>query len=122
MLESSGYNYIVRRYVVIMNTDHIHPEIARAVLSCYENNTKDRQVSGEMLRKAWKKPNTAEGIADTFREAKADFEQLKAAGIVTWYGIYCLNADGPQWIRFQLPPCYARPTIPAILECAANGQ
>lgn len=106
-----------------MDASKIHTEIARAVKACYLNSTRDRQVSIEILRKSEGEPNTAEGITNTIRKATAVFEELKAAGIVTWYGVFNLNADGPQWIRFQLPPCYARPsTVPAILDCVPNGQ
>ena len=101
----------------------IQTEIARAVRACYLDKNKDRQASIEKLRKAAEKPNKAEGIADTIAEAKKCLEELRAQGIISWYGVFNLNANGPQWIRFQLPPYYARsPTVPAALDCAADGQ
>ncbi len=105
-----------------MNSDQIHTEIARVVLACYQNSARDRQISIEVLRKGGHEPNTAEGITNTIRKATAVFEELKAAGVITWYGVFNLNADGPQWIRFQLPPCYARPTVPVILDGVPDGQ
>ena len=106
-----------------MESTKIPIEIARAVRACYLDKNKDRQVSIRELRKAAEKPNTAEGIADTITEARGYLDSLKAEGIITWYGVFNLNADGPQWIRFQLPPYYARsPTVPAALDCVADGQ
>lgn len=107
----------------VMESPKIPIEIARAVVACWNDKNKDRQVSIRELRRAAEKPNTAEGIADTITEAKSYFEFLKAEGVITWYGVFNLNADGPQWIRFQLPPYYARsPTVPAALDSVADGQ
>lgn len=101
----------------------IQTEIARAVRACYLDKNQDRRISIRELRKAAEKPNTSEGIADTITEARGYFDSLKAEGIITWYGVFNLNADGPQWIKFQLPPYYARsPTVPAALDCVADAQ
>ena len=106
-----------------MRAPTTHIEIARAVRACYLDKDKDRRVSIRELRKAAGHPNTAEGIEDTITEARKYLDSLKAEGIVTWYGVFNLNASGPQWIRFQLPPFYARsPTVPAALDCVADGQ
>jgi hypothetical protein len=106
-----------------MNSTKIHNQIARAVRACYLDKNQDRRISIRELRKAAEKPNSAEGIADTITEARGYLDSLKADGIITWYGVFNLNADGPQWIKFQLPPFYARsPTVPAALDSVADAQ
>lgn len=121
--ESLRAFYYGRRQCRIMGTTNIPAIIAHAVRACWLDKTKDRQISLRRLREASGKPNTVEGLADTLTEAKTFFEALKAQGIVTWYGVFNLNGNGPEWIRFQIPPYYARsPNAPAALDSAADGE
>ena len=105
-----------------MNPTKIQSEIVQTIDACYEDTRKPRRISLRKLREASGRPCTAEAMADTLTEAKAAMSQLMAEGRVTWYGVMQLNARGPEWIRFTLPPAYARQPVPAALDSAADGE
>ncbi len=105
-----------------MNPTTIQSEIASAVDACYENPKKARRISLKVLRERGGRPCTVEGMADTMTEARAVFEDLKSQGRVTWYTVTQLNAGGPEWIRFALPPSYARQTVHAAPDSAIDGE
>ena len=105
-----------------MNPTTIQSEIVQTIDACYEDTKKPRRISLRKLREASGRPCTAEAMTDTLTEAKAAMSQLRDEGRVTWFGIVQLNAGGPEWIRFTLPPAYARQSVPSALDSAADGQ
>lgn len=105
-----------------MNPTTIQSEIVKTIDACYDDPRKPRRMSLRRLREESGRPCTAEAMIDTLTEAKAVMNELKAEGRVTWFGIVQLNAGGPEWIRFTLPPAYARQSVPSALDSAADGQ
>jgi len=86
----------------------ISKEIARIVAVCYTFPKRPRRISLRAIREAAGIPCTAEGMAQVRREALAAMDGLMEDGLVTWYQVTCLVEDGPEWIRFTIPPVYAR--------------
>lgn len=86
----------------------ISTEIARIVTACYVFPKRPRRISLRAVREAVGIPCTAEGMAQVKEEAIATMDGLMKDGIVTWYQVTTMVEDGPEWIRFTIPPVYAR--------------
>lgn len=94
--------------------------IDRTLDSCYADPHCPRRVSLRVLRMAAGIPCTAEGMAQARREALRIMELRKASDRVTWYQVTRLVEGGPEWIRFTIPPAYARNSD--VPEAAAHAE
>lgn len=102
-------------------TTELRSYIEKTVNACYDTSA-NRRISLTKGRDITGRPHTTAGMLDTITEAKAIMEDLKAEGRITWYTIMQINADGPEWIRFTLPPRYARIQTNAALDSVPDAE
>ena len=105
-----------------MTSQVIHSEIERIVDECWKDPKKQRRASLRVLNEKANRPQTATAMMDTITEAREALDDLCRLRRIWGYAIVQLNASGPEWVKFTLPPMYARPQNAAASTSDPDGR